>query len=101
MPEDEITLGDAFNKNLIIAFGNDHTLLKTSSIIRDYNIPLIGVSTSVDRQDSQLMKNHITFKNRRGQANELVNALNDSTLCNFSQRSRIRLQFRQEFQSES
>ena len=36
----------AEDKDLIVSFGCDHTLLRTSSAIYDYNLPLLAISTA-------------------------------------------------------
>lgn len=53
--ENDLSISDAKDKDLVIAFGGDKTLLRTSSAITDYNLPLLGISTSTnDMEDSTL-----------------------------------------------
>lgn len=62
----ELTKEHAEGKDLIIAFGNDSTLLRAHSSIHDYNLPILGISTSTEEMDdSTLQDNHFIYMKRR------------------------------------
>jgi len=67
-------------------------LLRASSAILDYNLPLLGISTSnTEMDDASLHSCSFQYMKRREHSNRIAKALMTPNSLNYSQRSRIHM----------
>lgn len=87
--ETEATIEDMKDVDCVVSMGGDHTFLRSSGLIWDRRIPLLGINTNRDVYTGVLNPHFIDASEQERHAAMILETMEDDHAVGYDKRTRI------------